>query len=351
MFTLIGGGIRSLEASKRPMKDTLPSNAKWFEDNVISFEPTQNQVTMSNGDTVEYEIMIVAVGLQLYWEKIPGLVKSLKDGLSQVCSIYGSDTVVNVFPKIARTQEGTAIFTFPNSPVKCPGAPQKIAYIAEDYFRKKKVRDNVKVVYNTALPVIFGVKKYADSLWDVCKQRNITVNVQTNLVEIDPVKQEAVFQKLDGSNETFVEKYSLLHVCPPMGPPDVLKKHPSLTNEVGFLTVDPKTLRHTKYPNIYGIGDCTSTPNSKTMAAIAAQGKVLYKNIIDDLAGKPMTMAYNGYSSCPLVTGYNKCILAEFDYNLQPLETFPVNQGREYFFTYLLKTYVFPLLYWNLMTR
>lgn len=83
----------------------------------------------------------------------------------------------------------------------------------------------------------------------------------------------------------------------------------------------------------------------------AAQGKVLYKNIMDDLAGKPMIMAYNGYSSCPLVTGYNKCILAEFDYNLQPLETFPVNQGREYYFTFILKAYVFPLLYWTLMIR
>lgn len=351
MFTLIGGGIRSFEDSKRSMKDTLPRNATWLKESVTSFEPAQNQVGISNGDTVQYEIMIVAMGLQLFWEKIPGLVESLRDKTSQVCSIYGPNTVVDVFPKIARTKEGTAIFTFPNSPVKCPGAPQKIGYIAEEYFRKKKVRDNVKVVYNTALPVIFGVKKYADALWEVCKRRDITVNVQTNLVKVDSAKGEAVFEKLGDSKETFVEKYSLLHVCPPMGPPDVLKKHPSLTNEAGFLSVDPKTLRHTKYSNVYGIGDCISAPNSKTMAAIAAQGKVLYKNIIDDLAGKPMVMAYNGYSSCPLVTGYRTCILAEFDYNLQPMETFPVNQGREYFFTFLLKAYGFPFVYWNLMTR
>lgn len=350
LFTLIGGGIKSFEDSKRPMRKVLPKNAMWLQENVMSFEPEQNQITTSNGDTVQYEIMIVAVGLQLHWEKIPGLVTSLRDHKSQVCSIYGPETVAHVFSKISRIKSGTAIFTFPNSPVKCPGAPQKIAYIAEEYFRKDKVRDNIEVVYNTALPVIFGVKKYADALWDVCKRRNITVNLQTNLVEINPTSQEAVFQRLDKPNETFIQKYSLLHVCPPMGSPDVLKKHPSLTNEVGFLTVDPKTLRHTKYSNIYGIGDCINTPNSKTMAAIAAQGKVLYKNINDDLAGKPMTMAYNGYSSCPLVTGYNKCILAEFDYNLKPLETFPVNQGKEYFFAYILKAHIFPFIYWHLMT-
>ncbi|XP_033336171.2 sulfide quinone oxidoreductase [Megalopta genalis] len=351
MFTLIGGGIRSFEDSKRPMKEVLPSNAKWLHENAMSFEPEQNQVTMTNGDTVQYEIMIVAMGMQLYWEKIPGLAEGLKDYTSQVCSIYGSDTVTNVYTKLKRTRQGTAIFTYPNSPVKCPGAPQKIAYIAEEYFCKENIRDKVKVVYNTSLPVIFGVKKYADALWGVCKRKNITVNLQTSLVEIRPASQEAVFQKLDKPDETIVEKYSLLHVCPPMGPPEVLKKHTALTNEMGFLSVDPKTLRHTTYSNIFGIGDCTNSPNSKTMAAIAAQGKVLYKNICDDLANKPMSLAYNGYSSCPLVTGYSKCILAEFDYNLQPLETFPVNQGREYFFMFLLKTYIFPLLYWHLMLR
>ncbi|XP_053980330.1 sulfide:quinone oxidoreductase, mitochondrial [Hylaeus volcanicus] len=351
LFTLIGGGIRSFEDSKRPMKDVLPQQAKWLQESVMSFEPEQNQITMSNGDTVQYDVLIIAMGLQLHWEKVPGLKEGLRDHTSQVCSIYGPETVVNVFSKISRTKDGTAVFTFPSGPVKCPGAPQKILYLAEEYFRKHNVRDNIKVVYNTALPVIFGVKKYADALWGVCKRRDITVNLQTNLVEINVAAREAVFQKLDKSNETFVQKYSLLHVCPPMGPPDVLKRHSSLTNDVGFLSVDPKTLRHTKYSNIYGIGDCTSTPNSKTMAAIAAQSKVLYKNINDDLAGKPMTMAYNGYSSCPLVTGYSKCILAEFDYNLQPLETFPVNQGREYFFTFLLKAYGFPLLYWHLMLR
>lgn len=69
------------------------------------------------------------------------------------------------------------------------------------------------------------------------------------------------------------------------------------------------------------------------------------------MAGKPMTMFYDGYASCPLVTGYNKCILAEFDYNLQPLETFPVDQGKEFYFMFLLKKYFFPFIYWHLMLR
>ncbi|KAG7209683.1 hypothetical protein KM043_011328 [Ampulex compressa] len=351
LFTLIGGGISSFASSKRLTKDVLPQNATWIKDSVMTFNPEENKVTTSNGDTVQYEIMIIAVGLQLYWDKVPGLLESLSNPASGVCSIYGPDTVTEVFNAIKNTTNGTAIFTFPNSPVKCPGAPQKIMYIAEHYFRKHNLRNNIDVVYNTALPVIFGVKKYANSLWDVCHSRDIKVNLETNLLEIDPNKKEAVFQIFKEANNIFIQKYSLLHVCPPMGPPSVLKKHPSLTNEAGFVTVDSKTLRHTKFSNVFGIGDCTNTPNSKTMAAIAAQGKVLYKNILDDLAGKPMVMAYSGYASCPLVTGYGKCILAEFDYNLQPMETFPVNQGKEFYFMFLLKKYFFPFIYWNLMLK
>ncbi|XP_047350939.1 sulfide:quinone oxidoreductase, mitochondrial isoform X2 [Vespa velutina] len=351
LFTLIGVGMGSYNYSKKPMKNVLPRNAKWIKDSVIGFDPENNQIITNNGDTVQYDILIIALGLQTNWDQLPGLVDGLKNAESQVCSIYGFNTVPHVFDKIKKTKDGTAIFTFPNTPVKCPGAPQKIAYLAEDYFRKTNVRNNIEVIYNTSLPVIFGVKKYADVLWKVCNERNIIVNTSTNLVKIDVSKREATFEKLDNSGETCTMTYSLLHVCPPMGPPDVLKCHPQLTDKNGFLCVDSGTLKHVKYCNIFGIGDCLNTPNSKTMAAVAAQAKVLYKNIIDDLAGKPMTMMYTGYSSCPLVTGQGKCIMAEFDYKLQPMETFPIDQSKELYLMFLLKKYFFPFIYWNLMLK
>lgn len=163
-----------------------------------------------------------------------------------------------------------------------------------------------------------------------------------------------------------------MHVSPPMSAPDVLKNNSSLTNEAGFLSVSPKTLQHTKYSNIYGLGDCTSSPNSKTMAAIgnlncylifsprtflitlsfpAPQSKVVYKNIMATLEGKEMDHCYDGYASCPLVTAYGKCILAEFDYNLQPRESLPFDQGKESYVAYLMKKEAFPFIYWNLMLR
>ncbi|KAJ8975879.1 hypothetical protein NQ317_015212 [Molorchus minor] len=227
--------------------------------------------------------------------------------------------------------EGNAIFTYPNSPVKCPGAPQKICYLTDHYLRKVGKRDKVSITYNTSLPVIFGVKKYADALWKVCEERDINVNLRTNLIKVNAVFHVACYST--------------------NGYPESLSKNKDITNEAGFVEVDKNTLQHIRFPNIFTIGDCGSTPNSKTAAAVAAQSEVVYENMVCLMEGKPMKEAYDGYASCPLVTAYDKCILAEFDYNLTPLETFPFSQDKELYSMYVLKKNCMPPIYWHLLLR
>ena len=99
--------------------------------------------------------------------------------------------------------------------------------------------------------------------------------------------------------------------------------------------------------NIFGIGDATSTPNSKTGAAVRKQAPVLVKNLLALMNGQPLPAQYNGYGSCPIVTGYGKLILAEFDYDNTPTETFPFDQSKPRWSMWLLKKYVLPWLYWN----
>lgn len=81
----------------------------------------------------------------------------------------------------------------------------------------------------------------------------------------------------------------------------------------------------------------------------AGQVGVLHKNIKKYLSGQSLDANYDGYASCPLVTGYDTCIMAEFDYNLQPKETFPFRQDCERYSMYILKRDFMPLLYWHLM--
>ncbi|XP_050420881.1 sulfide:quinone oxidoreductase, mitochondrial [Adelges cooleyi] len=350
LFTLIGGGMKTLSQARRPTKTVLPKSTTWIKDKVNAFNPEGNSVTTTNGDTINYDYMLVAIGLHLDYDKITGLKEALDDQYSSVCTNYSSDFVEKTYKVMQNFKGGNAIFTLPNSPVKCPGAPQKIVYIFEDFLRKKGLRDKANIMYNTSTPAIFGVKKYANRLEQLCRRRNITVNLRQNLININSSKNETTFELLDEPNKTITMEFSMLHVTPPMSPPEVLKKS-KLSNSIGFLDVDQFTLCHKEYKNIFGIGDCTSCPTSKTVAAVAAQSNVIFHNIINSINGKPLLKKYDGYTSCPLVTGYNKCILAEFDYQLNPLETFPFDQGNELKSMFRLKKDILPIIYWNVMLK
>ena len=351
LFTLIGAGAKKLSDSVRPMQSAIPQNVQWYHDAVCDFSPDDNLVKLKSGKVISYNYLIIAMGLQLNFDQIPGLIKSLDNPDSGVCSNYSINYVEKTFETLKSFRSGNAIFTFPNTPIKCPGAPQKICYLVEDYLKKKNLRDKASLTYCTSLPVIFGVKKYADALWEVARSRNIDVKLRTNLIEIKPEERVALFQNLDKPDQITEMPYEMLHVTPPMSAPDVLKNNKNLVNEMGFLNVDHSTLQHVRYPNIFGIGDCSATPNPKTAASIAVQSKVLNDNLKSYAIGQPLNSIYNGYASCPLVTSYTKCILAEFDYKMEPLETFPFNQAKESELMYFLKAEILPFIYWNMMLK
>ncbi len=169
------------------------------------------------------------------------------------------------------------------------------------------------------------------------------------LVEIRGEAKEAVFKNLE-SGEEVVVSYDMIHVTPPQGPPAFLAKSP-LADEAGWVDVDRETLQHKRYPNVFGIGDSTNLPTAKTGAAIRKQAPVLVKNLRALVAGKPLAARYNGYTSCPIVTGYGSLVLAEFDYDGNPAESFPFNQAKERWSMWLLKKYGLPLLYWSGMLK
>jgi sulfide:quinone oxidoreductase len=118
-------------------------------------------------------------------------------------------------------------------------------------------------------------------------------------------------------------------------------------NAAGWVDCDKNTLQHNTYKNIFTLGDVSSLPTSKTGAAIRKQAPTVVANLLSAIEKKTLQASYNGYTSCPLVTGYGKLVLAEFDYNNQPQETFPFDQSKERWSMYQLKKKVLPWLYWN----
>jgi sulfide:quinone oxidoreductase len=347
LWTLVGAGVFRKELSERAESAFIPTGADWVQDYVAEIRPDKNQVVLRGGRTIGYDFLVVALGIQIDWNKIPGLVEGI--GKNGICSNYAYQHVDYTWQCLKDFRGGNAIFTMPNTAVKCGGAPQKIMYLADDYFRRHGVRDKSQVIYATPQSAIFAVEKYRKTLEKVVERKQIEVRFKHNLVELHPDNKEAVFERLE-THEQVTIPYEMIHVTPPMSAPDLIK-HSPLANEQGWVDADKFTLQHPKFPNVFPIGDCSGLPTSKTGAAIRKQAPVLVKNLVSAMKGEPLTAKYDGYTSCPVVTGYGKLVLAEFDYEGNPAETFPFDQSKERLSMYLLKAHALPRLYWDGMLR
>ncbi|KAG2237585.1 hypothetical protein BDF21DRAFT_443212 [Thamnidium elegans] len=346
LWTYVGGGLKNFSESVKPMADVMPLDAEWIQDKVTEFDPDNNTVKLADGQTVGYEYLVVAAGIQVNWDGVKGLKDALgKDG---VTSNYDADSVQKTYKFLQDFKGGNALFTFPNSPLKCPGAPTKITFLAEEAFRLSGVRDKTKVIYNTAAGKIFGVDHYGKVLQKLADERDINVNFQHELIEIDANNHQAIFKNNANGGEVKSFEYDFIHVAPPQGPPKFIKES-KLADAAGWVDVNKDTLRHNKYKNVFAIGDCSSLPTSKTAAAITSESGVLKWNLIHDIQGKKVDQAvYDGYTSCPLIVGRDQLILAEFSgYTGQPLETFPVDQRGISRISQYLNKEVIPAIYWN----
>lgn len=347
LWTLVGGGVVDKAVTERAEADYIPDGVVWIKDAVAGFDPDARQVVTRGGERLGYEQLVVALGMQLDWHKIDGLPAALgKDG---IVSNYRYDTVDSTWQTLQRIDEGNAIFTFPSTPVKCAGAPQKIMYLADEHLRKRGVRAKTPVIFASAGKGIFGVEHYARTLRQVVARKEIDTLFRHELVAVRPAAREAVFKDLDGGGEK-VLPYALLHVVPPQSAPDVVKRS-ALADAAGWVEVDKHTLRHVRYPDVWSLGDNSSLPTSRTGAAIRKQAPVLVDNLLAARAGQPLPASYDGYSSCPLVTGYGKLVLAEFDYDGKPSESFPFDQSKERYSMWALKAHGLPEMYWNGMLR
>jgi sulfide:quinone oxidoreductase len=348
-WTLVGAGEFAIEDTVRNTQICLPKEVTWIQAAVTEFVPENNYITTNNGKQIYYQYLIVCPGIQIDWHLIQGLKETL--GKGGVTSNYSQDYAAYTWEQIKNFQGGTAIFTFPATPIKCAGAPQKIMYLAEDYFRKQGIRNKTKIIYCTAGAKIFAVPGYCEALESIVKNRDIEVKYQHNLQEIKSDRQEAIFTATTNNGVEEVKiKYDLIHVAPPMSPPDFIKSSP-LAATSGWVDVDKYTLQHSSYPNIFSLGDASSLPTSRTAAAIRKQAPTLVENLLALIAKEKLQSQYNGYSCCPLITGYGKTIMAEFDYAMQPNSTFPFDSTKERFSMWILKRHVLPWVYWNRMLK
>ncbi len=347
LWTLVGGGQSKLKDSHRKQETLIPDGVQWVKETVTTFFPEDNLLTTDQGTQINYEYLVVTAGLEINWDTIKGLKEAM--GKNGVSTNYSSQFVENTWENIQSFEGGTAIFTQPSTPIKCGGAPQKIMYLADDYFNKSGVRSNTNIQFISGIDSIFAVPVYARTLNQVIDRKGIETTYMTDLIEIDGENKSAVFENLETKERTTLN-YDMIHVTPPMGPPGFIAASP-IANDDGWVDVDAYTLQHKTYDNIFSAGDSSNLPTSKTGAAIRKQAPVVAENIIAAINDKELDATYDGYTSCPLVTGVNRLVMAEFDYDKVPKESFPIDQSKERASMYFVKKRLLPIMYWNGMLK
>ncbi|MGE2729588.1 FAD-dependent oxidoreductase [Mycolicibacterium vaccae] len=351
LWTLVGGGQAKASTTARPEASVMPKGATWIKKAAASVDPDNNTVSCTDGTDYEYDVLVVCPGIQLDWDRTEGLSEALgKDGVS---SNYRFDLAPKTWEFISGLRSGTAVFGMPSGPIKCAGAPQKIAYLAADYWRSQGVLGNIDVHLVVPTPRLFGIPAIADSLDTIAADYGITVHTASEVTSVDAAAHKVgVTSGAEGGTESMLA-YDVLHLAPRQSAPDWIKASPLSTGDTGgYVEIDKHTMQHVRYPNVFSLGDAGSSPNSKTGAAIRKQAPVVVENIEAHLAGRPLTATYDGYGSCPIVTSAHDMLLAEFDYDLNVTPSFPlldpVKPHRAYWY---LKKHGLPFMYWNLMLK
>ena len=344
-WTLVGGGAFDVSQTQRPMADFIPEQVRWIQQAATDIDPESRQITLADGTRIEYAWLVVAAGIQTNWQAIEGLSESL--GSHGVTSNYRVDTAPYTWRCIQDFTGGRALFTQPQMPIKCAGAPQKAMYLAADNFRRRGIAADIR--FYPPGQAMFGVPLYARALDRIVAHYGITPMFGHELLAVDGPGGKARFRVTgDEGTREVEEAFDMIHVVPPQSAPDFLRATP-LVDDAGWVEVDRHSLRHTRYERVFALGDCGNTPNSKTAAAVRAQAPVLSANLLAAMEDRPLEARYDGYASCPITTSRGKVMLAEFGYDGAIMPSFPFDPRKPRRMNWWLKRSYLPRLYWRML--
>jgi sulfide:quinone oxidoreductase len=378
--TLVGAGLWSDDDITYSRDEYVPSGVKLIPESAVEFDPDNNTVKTSGGKSVKYDFMIIAAGVKLDYPAIEGLgisetitsrgsdkAVSHVIGKDAINSIYFKNGAINTWKNmqkfIADAKSGKkvkGVFSHPNTPIKCGGAPKKIMSLAHARLVEAGARENADLHFYPNSGAMFGIKDYHEAIVKQFEARNLKWSYKHNLVKVDPERKIATFDKhgkkkgawdedleeykIETTHEYVEVPFDFLHISPPMKAVEEIGNSP-VGSVKGWIPVNKKTLQHAKYKNIFSLGDIAAVPMGKTGGSARKQYKVVVDNLISLMEGKELTSKYDGYTVCPLITDIGTVMLAEFNWESKKLgsgenaASFPLDPTQERWIWWLLKVY------------
>jgi sulfide:quinone oxidoreductase len=326
----------------------LPKAVAYINSGIDKIEAEQSKVLLKGGQTIDYDLLVIATGSRLAPEETPGM----DDGEwgKSIHTFYEFEGASVLREKLRGFTSGTLVVHITEMPIKCPVAPLEFSFLADYYFKKRGLRDKIQLKYVTPLDGAFTKPKASNSLGYLLKEKGIEIVPDFNVEHIDSKQKKLV--SYDGKEVN----YDLLVTIPTHKGDDVIERS-GLGDELNFIPTDHHTLQSKANKNIFVIGDATDVPASKAGSVVHFQSETLMENIRRYFNGQDLAATFDGHANCFVETGGGKGLLIDFNYEVEPLEgkfPFPVvgplKLLKESRLNHMGKL-VFRWIYWHLLIR
>ena len=340
-------GHYTREQIVKKKRDFMPKGVDFKIAEVAKITPDTRSVSLKDGSTIEYDLLVIATGCRTAPEETEGMLGA--EWRKSIFDFYTFDGAAALRDQLAVWEGGNLVVHVTEMPVKCPVAPLEFAFLAESFFRERGMRENVHITYVTPLTGAFTKPKAAKKLSHLLTDKGIKVETDFAVERIDGEAKKLICY--DGREVPF----DLLVTTPTNMGAEVIRDS-GLGDDLDFVPTQKHTLQSLKYPDVFILGDATNVPTSKAGSVAHFEAEALSENLLRYIAGKPLLEDFDGHANCFIESGNGKALLIDFNYEIEPHEGgFPFAFGpmkllEESRMNHLGKL-AFRHVYWNILMR
>lgn len=347
-FLFIPFGLYSKEDVIKPKKKFFPENVQVIVSELDLIKPDENKVHLKNGEELSYDYLIIATGTEIRPDEIEGMTDDL--WYESIFDFYTLEGAMALADYLKNWKGGKMVLNIAEMPIKCPVAPLEFLFLADDYFKKKGMRDKIEIVFATPLDAAFTKPIAAKELGGFLEEKNIKLETEFNIGRVDNEEK-----KIISWDEREVD-FDLLVTIPTNMGIDAIERS-GMGDELNFIPTNNFTLQSENWDNVFVIGDATDLPSSKAGSVAHFESDILLENIVSATKGEPLEAKFDGHANCFIESGDGKGLLIDFNYDTEPLPgKFPIPGIGP--FSLLKETKMnhlgklgFKWLYWNMLLR
>jgi len=340
--------IYSPEDIIKSIKEFIPKGVKLLTAKIDQVVADKNIVLLQNGDQLHYNVLIVATGAKIAPEEIPGMKGT--EWQKSVFDFYTYEGALALRNKLREWEGGKLVVHITEMPIKCPVAPLEFSFLADSFFKHKKMRDKVEITYVTPLSGAFTKPKATEALEHLLSEKNIHIESDFAIAEVNNETKQII----DYGGRAI--DFDLL-VTVPTNKGDALMERSGLGDDLNYIPTHKATLQSLKYENMFVLGDASNIPASKAGSVAHFEAEILTENILRYINGEPLKEEFDGHANCFIETGNGKALLIDFNYTHEPVEgTFPfpgigpLRLLKESRMNHMGKL-AFKWIYWNVLLK